>query len=113
MNTKAVANFDDVRAEHGISQHYEDAVLAAFAGNWLTKIMVDWQGFEDAYVGIFDGNTEIEALGEYAREINEDEVPGWLLHYVNWTDLGRDMKYGGEYWAAPIGRALYVVFSNL
>lgn len=112
METKA-ANFDDVRAEYGIANHYSDAVLAAFAENWFRMEDVEWQVFEEAYIGTFEGHTASEAIGEYAREVNEDEVPGWLRHYVNWTDLGRDMKYGGDCWAAPIGRALYVVFRNL
>lgn len=85
------------------------------------------EAFEDAFAGIFPGDDEDEALGEYHREIWEHviaDLPDHIRYHVDWSGVGRDSRLSGDLSAVSIGqeedsptgrltyRRLYAIFCN-
>ncbi len=72
---------------------------------------------ENGPSGPYRGSSENEALGEYAAQMAEDcgDLRGaqngkasWLLKYVDWEAVGRDMRLGGDAYALQTSEGWYV-----
>jgi len=116
MNTKAI-NFDDIRAEYGIAHDYDDAVLAAFAENWFRLEDAEWQGFEDSYCGDWQGFNDDDAIGEYLHDLADGcgdlvNIPEYIRSNIDWSAIGRDARFGGEFRAPRLSCGVFAVFRN-
>lgn len=70
-------------------------------------------GFEDSLIGMWEGNDEDDAIGNYLREIYDtSELPEWARYYVDWEKMGRDARLSGDVWTEEIQYGTFVLFWN-
>lgn len=73
------------------------------------------EGFEDSFIGVYEGSDEYDAVGNYAFECDGflvRQMPENLRMYFDWTKYGRDMVLGGDVWTERVGVDEYAIFSN-
>lgn len=72
-------------------------------------------GFEDCFVGIYEGSDEYDAAGNFAFETDGyilRTMPERLRMYFDWSKYGRDQILGGGIWAERVGVDEYAIFYN-
>ena len=100
---------EEMAYEQGI-YHDGAEILRAYYENYG-----DLDGFEDSYVGCYEGRDEYDAAGNYAFETEGyivRDMPEYLRMYFDWTKYGRDLILGGHYWAERVGVDEYALFYN-
>jgi antirestriction protein len=91
-----------------IENHFPEAAIDAYEEN-----IGDLENFEDQFIGIYDGDSDFEAVGNYIEEVWGDvsDIPAPFNMYIDWTAMGRDEILGGSIWTERID-SRYVIFSN-
>lgn len=102
-----MTDFLEIAEDMGLD-HFPEEALRAYWEN-----IGDLDGFEDAYIGCYDGSNEDDAIGDYFYETyDHSTIPEYLQHYIDWEKMGRDARFGGEIWTERVGVDEYALFYN-
>lgn len=69
--------------------------------------------FDEVRCGVYEANSEDEAIGEYLYSMSDDSViPEPYRNYIDWTAMGRDERLSGYMFAIPCGSFDFYVFRS-
>lgn len=94
------------------SDNGREEALQAYADNFGLDVEdVDYQDFDEAYIGMYDS---IEDWAEdFLRETGQLEGLGMLEQYFDYASYASDCETGGDIWTADGPGRRVLVFHNL